>query len=120
MLLVLLLLAAAPAFGQARPAPDPALSPGVVRVLSAEAIRGTAWGRDERHVTPAMKRHVFAAYGVVGVHDPSCGEPRCELDHVVPRSCGGADDERNLFPQAAPWWHEKDLLEDYAARRVKE
>jgi hypothetical protein len=120
MLVLLNALAPAPALGQARPAPDPALSPGVVRVLSADEIRGTAWGRDERHVTPAMKRRVFRAYGVTGVHDPSCGSPRCELDHVVPRSCGGADIEGNLFPQAAPWWHEKDLLEDYAARRVKD
>lgn len=109
-----------PAFGQAGAIPDPALTPGVVRAIPDEQIRDTSWGRDERHVTPAMRAMVFRAYHVTGIHDPSCGAPRCELDHVVPRSCGGADDERNLFPQAAPYWHEKDLLEDWAARRVKD
>jgi hypothetical protein len=118
--ILLLLAGLGPALGQARSAPDPALSPGVVRVLSADQVRATTWGKDERHVTPAMKAQVFRAYGVTGIHDASCGAPRCELDHVVPRSCGGADIEGNLFPQAAPFWHEKDLLEDYAARRVKD
>jgi hypothetical protein len=67
-----------------------------------------------------MRREVYRRYHVSGVRDPSCGDPRCELGHRIPRSCGGADDVGNLWPQSTPYWHEKDLLEDYAARRVKE
>jgi hypothetical protein len=117
--LVLLLITGA-AFAQAVAAPDPALTPGVLRSISDEAIRATTWGTDPRHVTAAMRAEVYRRYDVTGVHDPSCGAPRCELDHLVPRACGGADDADNLFPQAAPYWHEKDLLEDYAARQVKD
>lgn len=104
---------------QATAIPDSTVTPGVVRAITDDEIRATAWGKDARHVTPAMKREVFRRYHVSGVRDPSCGEPRCELDHLVPRACGGADDVNNLWPQAADYWHEKDLLEDYAARRVK-
>lgn len=105
---------------QATAIPDNTVTPGVVRAITDAQIRHTAWGKDARHVTPAMKREVFRRYHVSGVRDPSCGEPRCELDHLVPRACGGADDVNNLWPQAAPYWHEKDLFEDWAARRVKD
>lgn len=115
-----LLLSVVGAFAQATAIPDSTVTPGVVRAITDDEIRATAWGKDARHVTPAMKREVFRRYHVSGVHDPSCGEPRCELDHLVPRACGGADDVNNLWPQAADYWHEKDLFEDWAARRVKD
>ena len=120
IVLLLVLTAAGSALGQARVAPDNTLTPGVLRALTDQQIRDTAWGRDRRHVTPAMRREVYRRYHVSGVRDPSCGDPRCELDHRVPRSCGGADDVGNLWPQSTPYWHEKDLLEDYAARQVKD
>ena len=107
------------AFAQATAAPDDDLTPGVVRPITDAQIKATAWGKDARHVTPAMKAEVVRRYHVKGVKDASCGKPRCEVDHRVPRSCGGADDVENLWPQAVPYWHEKDLLEDWAARQVK-
>jgi hypothetical protein len=42
---LLLPVAAGPALGQARAAPDDALTPGVLRACTDEQIRGTAWGR---------------------------------------------------------------------------
>lgn len=114
-----LLYSGVQAFAQAAAIPDSTATPGVVRAITDDEIRSTAWGKDARHVTPAMKREVFRRYHVSGVHDPSCGAPRCELDHLVPRACGGADDVNNLWPQAVPYWHEKDLLEDTLARQVK-
>ena len=74
--------------------PDPALTPGVVRPLTKTAICTTAWGRDRRHVTEAMKRQVARAYGV-----PWTKRHLYEFDHLIPRELGGADDVANLWPQ---------------------
>jgi len=75
-------------------APDPTLTPGVVRPLTKTAICTTAWGRDRRHVTEAMKRQVARAYGVSWAK-----RHLYEFDHLVPRELGGADDVQNLWPQ---------------------
>jgi len=87
--------------------PDPALTPGVVRPLTREAVCATRWGADRRHVTDAMRRRVFAAYRI-----PYAKHALYELDHLVPRELGGADDERNLWPE--PWSdaHVKDRREN--------
>src|SRR5690348_9097243 len=46
-------------------APDPTLTPGEWRTdLTREQICATHWGHDARHVSAAMKRAVFAAYGI--------------------------------------------------------
>lgn len=84
--------------------PNPSVTPGMVRPLSKATICATAWGRDVRHVTLAMKRQAAANYGL------SWPTPyRVEIDHLIPRELGGADDARNLWPQ--PW---------EPARRVKD
>ena len=90
--------------------PDLAKTPGAVRPgLTKTRICSIKWGMDERHVTEAMKRQVFAAYGYTGNDDPRCvpaGKRRCEIDHLVSRELGGADEVSNLWPQAygtRPW-----------------
>jgi hypothetical protein len=70
-----------------------------------------------------MKSSVFTSYGFTGNGDPRCASPmerrRCEIDHLVPRSIGGADDVRNLWPE--PYYNGtwtatiKDKLEARAA-----
>jgi len=75
-------------------APDSLLTPGVVRPLTKTAICTTAWGRDRRFVTLAMKREVFRRYGV-----DYAKHALYEVDHLIPRELGGADDVRNLWPQ---------------------
>lgn len=87
--------------------PDPRLTPGRVRALSRREICGTAWGRDRRHVTPEMRRRVAQAYGLTVQAMTTC----CELDHLIPRSMGGADDPLNLWPQPWPEARIKDRLE---------
>src|SRR5207302_10672657 len=94
--------------------PNPALTPGIARTDITQAnICATKWGKDARHVTAAMKRQVFASYGFVnGNKDPRCP---CEIDHLVSRELGGADDMRNLWPQSynGSWnAHLKDKLEN--------
>lgn len=76
--------------------PAPALTPGVVRPLTSAEVCATKWGLDRRHVTLPMRKAVFAAYRV-----PYEKHRLYELDHLIPRELGGADDVANLWPQ--PW-----------------
>lgn len=91
--------------------PDPMLTPGVVRTdITQDNICKTKWGKDRRFVTAAMKREVFARYGLSGNDDPACTRDKhgrkCELDHLISRELGGADDVDNIWPQpygGFPW-----------------
>ncbi len=60
-----------------------------------------------------MKKQVFASYGLPnGNKDARCP---CEIDHLVSRELGGADDVKNLWPQSysGPWnAHDKDRVEN--------
>lgn len=102
--------------------PDPKLTPGVSRPeLTLEQICATKWGHDARAVTARMKRQVFAEYGLSGNDDPFCRPDGCEIDHLVSRELGGADDVRNLWPQSyAGAWnaHMKDRLENRLHKEV--
>lgn len=90
--------------------PDPNLTPGVAVKISVKKLCSTKWGKDTRHVTAAMKAEVFARYDLTGNDDPSCKPDksgRCfEIDHLISRELGGADDIDNLWPQpyfGEPW-----------------
>jgi hypothetical protein len=57
-----------------------------------------------------MKKAVFGNYGLSGNDDPSCvadnSGRHCEIDHLISRELGGADDIKNLWPQpygTSPW-----------------
>lgn len=100
--------------------PNPSLTPGVARAdIAVEQVCKTKWGKDHRAVTEAMKKQVFASYGFPkGNKDPRCP---CEIDHLVSRELGGADEVANLWPQ--PYngvWnaHEKDKLENQLHKEV--
>lgn len=93
------------------PVPDHTLTPGVARTdLTLKQVCATKWGKDERAVTAAMKLQVFQAYGLSGNKDKACIPDahgrRCEIDHLISRELGGADDVKNLWPQSygsKPW-----------------
>lgn len=87
-------------------AQDRTRTPGLVRPLTLQTICITRWGLDRRAVTIAMKRHVAHAYGIAWT-----ARREFEFDHLIPRSLGGADDERNLWPQRWPDAHHKDRFE---------
>ena len=87
--------------------------------LTQEAFCATKWGKDARHVTAGMKAQVFSAYGLTGNDDPSCAPDkhgrRFEIDHLISRELGGADEVGNLWPQCynGPWGAAaKDRLEN--------
>src|SRR5437879_45129 len=75
-------------------APDLTLTPGAVRPLSKATICKIKWGKDARHVTDTMKKQVFAAYGI-----PWAQHTMYEVDHLIARELGGADDTKNLWPE---------------------
>ncbi len=120
MIIFLLLLSATLAL--AGDIPDPTLTPGVVTPMDVQIICATKWGADKRHVTTAMRRQVFASYGLSGNLDPSCKSKRhFEIDHLVSRELGGADDILNLWPQChAGRWNAtlKDRLENRLHKEV--
>lgn len=86
---------------QAGDLPDLALTPGVARTdITQATICTTKWGKDARKVTTAMKRQVFEEYGLSGNKDRSCTSKRhFEIDHLISRELGGADDVKNLWAQ---------------------
>jgi hypothetical protein len=112
--------------------PDPAVTKGAVRIQSKTTVCKTKWGKDERHVTAAMKKQVYAQYGTApgeGVcafktHTGKNGKPvkeGCEVDHLISRELGGDDKPENLWPQPYtqhPGAHEKDWLENQLHKEV--
>src|SRR5947207_6870373 len=93
--------------------PNPTLTPGFARPMAREAVCAVRWGLDRRHVTITMRRAVFAAYGV-----PWADRGLYEVDHLIPRELGGADDVRNLWPQRWPDARQKDRDENRLHRAV--
>lgn len=114
--------------------PDDSATPGVVAITDASKVCMTKWGTDERFVSAAMKKQVYALYGTAagqGVckpvsHQTKGGKTvtkRCEIDHRVSREVGGADDVRNLWPQpyltpGEPGAYQKDRLENWLHQQV--
>lgn len=102
--------------------PNLQLTPGVARTeLTVQQICKTKWGKDTRAVTAAMKRQVFQEYGLTGNSDPFCRPKGCEVDHLLSRELGGADDVKNLWPQAySGAWnaHMKDRVENRLNKEV--
>jgi hypothetical protein len=114
--------------------PDDAVTPGVVAITDTQKVCSTEWGTDQRFVTPAMKKQVYAAYGLApgkGICKPTSHTGKngknvtrgCEIDHRVSRDIGGADDVKNLWPQPylapnQPGAYEKDKLEVWLNKQV--
>jgi 5-methylcytosine-specific restriction endonuclease McrA len=129
-ILCLLMLCVSPALAEDYiTSPRFDLTPGVTRDLTVTQICKTKWGQDARAVTAAMKQHVIDAYNFDVNKCPLTSLKgkrvrRLEIDHLIPRSIGGADDEQNLWPQCYEQVnpdkskqengaHKKDRLETY-------
>ena len=121
-------------YGQHGPAllPDPSVTPGAIAISSKTTVCTTKWGKDARHVTAAMKKQVYAQYGTAPGSGVCAWKTRttkagktvreaCEVDHLISRELGGADDVNNLWPQPYtqhPGAHEKDWLENSLHKEV--
>jgi len=115
--------------------PDRKLTPGKANTsLSVSKICSTKWGKDARAVTDKMKKDVIKAYHFSSSVCPVTtfkGNriPRVEIDHLISRDIGGADDIKNLWPQCyepvkkakskqANGAHKKDRLEVELNKRI--
>lgn len=58
-------------------------------------------------MTEAMKIQVYRDYAAKKVKNKCC-----EVDHLISRELGGADDLKNLWPQPWPEARKKDRLEN--------
>lgn len=90
--------------------PQASLTPGVVRLATAEAVCAIP-APNNRIVPISLRRQVFKEYGMSG------NDPRAyEVDYLITPALGGADDVRNLWPQSysGTVWNAqaKDALED--------
>lgn len=114
--MISLLLMTVISFAHAGDLPDLKLTPGVSRNLTLDVICTTKWGKDHRAVTEAMKAQVYAAYGLKNRQGECNQSPRgCEIDHLLSRENGGADDVKNLWPEhygASCGAEKKDHLEN--------
>jgi hypothetical protein len=90
--------------------PDRSCTPGVVLTSSKLKVCTPGYAQTVRNVTDATREDVRARYAFKG--------GRHEIDHLVPLSLGGSNDERNLWPESAPAFRVKDRLEFAAWRAV--
>jgi len=92
--------------------PDLNKTPGAIRAgLTKKRICEIKWGKDARHVTAKMKREGLRALWLHGQQGSAmrAGQARPalrEVDHLISRKLGGADEAKNLWPEAygtKPW-----------------
>lgn len=104
-------LLASPAWADSTIVPDPTLTPGAVRTTDVALICSTGT-RELRTWSRERDDRITAEYGL-----PPGPHPEYEIDHLIPLGIGGADDDKNLWPEPRrsiePQWNAeaKDRLE---------
>jgi len=93
--------------------PDRACTPGDAISITVYDLCSTSTST-RRKVSESLRRQVFQSYGIT--YPPPAGA--YELDHLIPLELGGSNDASNLWPEAAPGFHEKDLEENRLRREV--
>jgi hypothetical protein len=87
------LVVAWPALAEPALVPDPTLTPGAVRTVDAVEICSTGT-RELRHWSRERDDRIMMEYGL-----PPGPHPDYEVDHLIPRGLGGADDDKNLWAE---------------------
>lgn len=91
--------------------PDPKLTPGAVLPVTRDDICVPGYTQKVRNVPDAVKRQVYAAYGITS---HKAGD--FEVDHLISLELGGSNSPKNLWPESyktQPWnAHVKDALEN--------
>lgn len=121
--LVICLLCAIPALGQARyrhdgPAvlPDAMVTPGAVRKAGVKDLCPVAHTKAVRHVTEAEKKAACREYGIPA---GKCNGRYYEQDHLISLELGGDNSLQNLWPEPQPQAREmKDKVENWIHAQV--
>ncbi len=100
--------------------PSDASTPGAIGSTDVDDVcgrgpDGRTYSQRHRQTTAEMKRDAYETYGV------QRNGRDFEVDHRVPLCIGGADDQRNLWPQEGferPNYHDKDRLEERVCEMV--
>jgi hypothetical protein len=92
------------------PLPDRACSPGaIVTTRTAKVLCSKSFHTsDVRSVPDSLKRQVEDENGL----KPKRYGNTLEIDHIVSLELGGSNDIANLYPELAPGYHVKDVLEN--------
>jgi hypothetical protein len=97
--------------------PNLQLTPGAIGSLDRAKVCQVGYSATVRKTSDTLKARVYRAYGLVNQAGLDF-----EIDHLVPLSLGGADTQKNLWPQSyltMPWnAHVKDRLELYLHDQV--
>lgn len=93
--------------------PDSACTPGAVETTDLAVVCHTST-RGRREVSREVRRHVLATYGLARRQASGA----YEIDHLIPLELGGSNDIANLWPEAAPGFHDKDRAENELHARV--
>ncbi len=108
---ILLIALASPALADSGILPDPQITPGAIRTGDVGEMCSTST-RELRHWSRERDDRIMLEYGL-----PPGAHPQYEIDHLLPLCLGGADDDRNLWPEPRrslePIWsaERKDELE---------
>jgi len=93
-----------------RAIPDPRLTPGAARAVSASDVCTVNYSDDARLLPASIQHRVLQEYGMTGAQSQGY-----ELDYLISPQLGGTDDIRNLWPEpeSATGWNAgaKDALE---------
>ena len=73
--------------------PDPTITPGAIRTTDIGVICSSGT-RELRHWSRERDDKILSEYGL-----PTGPHPTLEIDHLIPLGLGGADDDRNLWPE---------------------
>lgn len=96
--------------GAVRAVPDPRLTPGAARAVSASDVCSVSYSDDARLLPASIQQRVLQEYGMAGAQAQGY-----ELDYLISPQLGGTDDIRNLWPEpeSSTGWNAgaKDALE---------
>lgn len=87
--------------------PDSSCTPGDVETTDLQIICHS-YTQSRRDVPRSVRRAIFVKYGL----SPNEPHGSYEVDHLIPLELGGSNDISNLWPEAAPGYHAKDIIEN--------
>jgi hypothetical protein len=79
--------------------PDPTKTPGEPSYETIDQICTKGAATDARNVSAAEKAKIYKSYGMEACKGICSGQQGCEIDHLISLEIGGANTEKNLWPQ---------------------